>query len=107
MARLSIKIKYPEMEKVSDNIAGAAHEISKSLKRMKEVIAKIPLAWEGEDATEYCNEFMNFLEKLSVIPTTLNEFNVALDKQLNRYHKRHEDFENKVRGVNIYDDIEI
>lgn len=105
---MEIKVKHEELNDFQKKIDTGKEDLEDLIKQLKKNAEVLRTAWEGPDATAFCENFDYYLEKMDNLPIVLGNmskftktFNTDMD-QKDEAFKRELDKE-----ANKYDDDKV
>lgn len=87
-----LKVKHDELNNVKDVMVKDSELLDSEIKTLLEQIEKLRTIWQGQDATIFCNNVYEYINKMKTLPVTLRTMGKFINNINNQYTENDEAF---------------
>lgn len=96
-----VKVKLNELREVANKMQEDSKLLSDEIAVWQNSINELGSYWMGVDYNSFYNNSMTYLDKMKDISTTLNNFNVFINKSCNLYSQQDVEFGEAIGKVAV------
>ena len=87
-----LKVKHSELREVKNVLVNDGELIDEEINNLRQQLEKLKGIWQGQDSDFFCNNLLNYFEKMKSIPNSMRTLADFINKANNRYAENDEMF---------------
>jgi WXG100 family type VII secretion target len=102
---MDIKVKHEELNNFQKIMDDGKEELTDAIKDMRDQVKILRTAWEGPDASAFCDNFDYYLDKMDNLPIVLGNMSKFTSTYNKDIEEKDESFKRELdKGATKYDD---